>query len=312
MENAGRRFQVTYGEAGMATLEPRIFVSYSSADGTAVREVVAELKKRGLDLWFDQQSISFSDSIASKINEGLKESKYFVLFASRSYFSKTYPTAEYEAFLHLALGSNERKIFVVAMEDLELPPLLRYRRTVKWSSAPQIADEVFSAISSIDRTQVSEEAVEKAAATMERGAGELVPWQDVQSDLLVDVLAQQLLKYLGDLLTRREEIVPLTVAIPPNLTITLQIARVLLENDSVTEEIRGARERRSIAQRMVNGYNKQLIKGGLGIFLPAFEVAMEEQQKALDEARRQLRGQLEAISPKILVRRSISMRADPS
>jgi len=87
---------------------------------------------------------------------------------------------------------------------------------------------------------------------------------------------------------------------------------VLLENDSVTEEIRGARERRSIAQRMVNGYNKQLIKGGLGIFLPAFEVAMEEQQKALDEARRQLRGQLEAISPKILVRRSISMRADPS
>ncbi|SPF50546.1 hypothetical protein SBA4_4410010 [Candidatus Sulfopaludibacter sp. SbA4] len=63
-----------------------VFLSHSSKDKGAVREIATRLSADGLSVWFDQWAIRPGDNIPAKIEEGLETSRVLVLCMSTSAF----------------------------------------------------------------------------------------------------------------------------------------------------------------------------------------------------------------------------------
>jgi len=57
---------------------------YSSKDKLLARTLVEALTKRGLRVWYDEDSIRVGDSFLSSIGDALEHSRYFVSFARGS------------------------------------------------------------------------------------------------------------------------------------------------------------------------------------------------------------------------------------
>lgn len=66
-----------------------VFVSHASEDKESFADPLCEeLKKRGVNVWYDKLSISWGDSLRSKIDAGLRKSKYGIIVLSRDYIKK--------------------------------------------------------------------------------------------------------------------------------------------------------------------------------------------------------------------------------
>jgi TIR domain len=63
------------------------FISYSWGNQIFARRLVAELRGLGYKVWFAERSIDKGDPIPSEIDEGLKQSRYFVPIFSKNYMN---------------------------------------------------------------------------------------------------------------------------------------------------------------------------------------------------------------------------------
>ena len=63
-----------------------LFVSYASEDESFVKSLVKALAEYGLTIWYDNGKLRFSDSILRFIEEGLENSRFFLLVLSPDYF----------------------------------------------------------------------------------------------------------------------------------------------------------------------------------------------------------------------------------
>jgi len=65
-----------------------LFVSYSREDSATVRELVLNLKEKGIRVFFDEDNIQVGDSITPKIEAGLLHSNHILMFVTQSYLDK--------------------------------------------------------------------------------------------------------------------------------------------------------------------------------------------------------------------------------
>lgn len=61
----------------------KVFVSHASEDKPVIEQLVDDLEKLDLDVWFDAKSITVGDSIPAEINEGLKGADYVIIALSQ-------------------------------------------------------------------------------------------------------------------------------------------------------------------------------------------------------------------------------------
>jgi type I restriction enzyme S subunit len=79
-----------------------VFISHASEDKEPfVRSLVAALKHAGLNVWFDEFSLSLGDSLRRSIENGLKASRYGVVVLSHAFFAKKWPQHELDALFAL-------------------------------------------------------------------------------------------------------------------------------------------------------------------------------------------------------------------
>lgn len=72
-----------------------LFISHASEDKpNVVNPLVSELQHRGLRVWFDAHELTLGDSLRTKIDEGLRDSRFGVVVLSPSFFAKQWPKAE--------------------------------------------------------------------------------------------------------------------------------------------------------------------------------------------------------------------------
>lgn len=75
-----------------------VFLSHSSKDKPAVRELAARLKKDGVRVWLDEEQIKPGDSIPAKIEEGLERSRVLLLCMSVNAFDSDWEQLESGTF----------------------------------------------------------------------------------------------------------------------------------------------------------------------------------------------------------------------
>jgi hypothetical protein len=71
------------------------FISHASEDKDQVaRPLAVALQSAGLDIWYDEFSLSLGDSLRASIDSGLSDSRYGIVVLSPSFFAKRWPQEE--------------------------------------------------------------------------------------------------------------------------------------------------------------------------------------------------------------------------
>jgi|SRR5215216_1349 len=107
---------------------PLVFISHSSRDKEFARWLASEFRKRGLEVWIDNERIKFGHSIPKAIEEGLTQSACIVVLLSPAFQESKWCRAEYEPLLVREIERSCILIIPLLIEDCEIPTLLSQKR----------------------------------------------------------------------------------------------------------------------------------------------------------------------------------------
>ena len=93
-----------------------VFLSHSSKDKAIVRDVAERLQADGLRVWFDEWILKPGDSIPSKIDEGLEQSRVLVLCMSAQAFGSEWAQLESYTFRFRDPLNQERRFLPLRMD----------------------------------------------------------------------------------------------------------------------------------------------------------------------------------------------------
>jgi hypothetical protein len=100
--------------------ESRIFVSYTASDEYAVRRVVAELEKSGLDVWFAPHELSAGERLSS-IHDHIEQARLAIVMISRAALNSPWVQHEINAVIAAQLSGQPLRIIPVLLESVRLP-----------------------------------------------------------------------------------------------------------------------------------------------------------------------------------------------
>jgi hypothetical protein len=104
--------------------EDTIFISYAREDSDAARKLYSALKNSGLKPWLDKESIMAGQNWKNAINNGIKNSRYFIpIFSSNSVEKRGYVQKEFKYALDVFDEYSESQIYVipVRLDDCSVP-----------------------------------------------------------------------------------------------------------------------------------------------------------------------------------------------
>ena len=111
----------------------KLFLSHSSRDKDLVISVALDLNEKGITTWLDAFDILPGESIVSKINQGLENCEFILLFLSKNSVKSNWVTKEWETILWDEIDSNKVKIIPIKLEDCEIPKILQTKKYIDFS-----------------------------------------------------------------------------------------------------------------------------------------------------------------------------------
>lgn len=126
-----------------------VFLCHTSADKKQfVEPFIAEIKKRGITYWYEEAEVKWGDIISRKISDGLRISRFVVVFLSENFIGQNWPEAELSSALSKENEKGETVVLPIVIGDrgvMEKYQLLKGKRYLDWNSGVSaIADELAS------------------------------------------------------------------------------------------------------------------------------------------------------------------------
>lgn len=85
-----------------------VFISHASEDKESFTdELCKELTDAGVKVWYDAISITWGDSLRSKIDSGLKKSKYGLVIISKDYIKKGWTQYELDGLFQMEMAGGK-------------------------------------------------------------------------------------------------------------------------------------------------------------------------------------------------------------
>lgn len=125
----------------------KVFLSHSSVDKSIVISVALDLQEKCISTWLDAFDILPGESITSKINKGLEECEFVLLFLSNNSVKSNWVTKEWETMLWDEINSGKIKIIPVKLEECEIPKILQTKKYIDLSK--NYSDGLFQIIQTI-------------------------------------------------------------------------------------------------------------------------------------------------------------------
>ena len=113
----------------------KVLLSHSSADKSIVISVALDLQKMGINTWLDAFDILPGESIITKINDGIEECRFALLFLSRNSVKSNWVTKEWETMLWDEISSDKVKIIPIRLEECEIPKILQSKKYIDFSKS---------------------------------------------------------------------------------------------------------------------------------------------------------------------------------
>lgn len=112
----------------------RIFLSHSSYDKSIVVSIAMDLKEKGFNPWIDCFDILPGESIIEKINQGLDDAEFLLLFLSKNSVRSNWVLKEWETMLWDEIYNNKIKIIPIKLDDCEVPKILKTKKYIDFSN----------------------------------------------------------------------------------------------------------------------------------------------------------------------------------
>jgi WD40 repeat protein len=109
-----------------------LFLSHSSKDKAVVRPIAERLRADGLKVWFDEWELKPSDSIPSKIEEGLEHSRVLVLCMSANAFGSDWAQLESGTFRFRDPLNKDRRFIPLRLDDAPIKGSLAQFLYINW------------------------------------------------------------------------------------------------------------------------------------------------------------------------------------
>ncbi len=124
--------------------EPRIFISHSSEDSPLAREIEADLRKAGVEVWVDDRSIRAGDNLPDEISKALSWCNTLLLVWSKTSAESFWVNLEWTNALTL-----QKRIIPLLLDETPLPPILSHRIYVKSLNTQERRSELLRALSGL-------------------------------------------------------------------------------------------------------------------------------------------------------------------
>ncbi len=106
-----------------------VFLSHASEDKKSFAdEFIQELQNRGITVWYDTLNIAWGDSLRSKIDEGLKNSRYGIVVLSQSYIKKGWTQYELEGLFNIEMTNG--KTILPIWHNISLKEIMDFSPTI--------------------------------------------------------------------------------------------------------------------------------------------------------------------------------------
>ncbi len=142
-----RIYQGVFSVGGTLCLMPKanrlfydVFLSYSYKDKETVYALAERLKKDGVSVWLDIWAIQPGDSISSKINQGLKQSRRLLICMSQAYFDSMWGGLEYQTLLFHDPINVQGHFIPLLIENCILPDAIAQFAYIDWRTS---SDEAY-------------------------------------------------------------------------------------------------------------------------------------------------------------------------
>lgn len=116
----------------------KVFLSHSFMDKSLVTSVALDLKEKGIETWLDAFDILPGESIITKINQGLNDCDFILLFLSQNSVKSNWVTKEWESILWDEVNSNKIKIIPIKLEQCDVPKILQTKKYIDFSTSYSI------------------------------------------------------------------------------------------------------------------------------------------------------------------------------
>lgn len=172
---------------------PSVFLSHNSADKPFVEKLAIDLKRIGINVWFDKWEIKIGESLTWKIEEGIRENEYLAIVLS--------PEAINSEWVRCELGSawakqmQQKRVVVLPLlyRSCEVPLFLLDRKYADFRDDYQIGFRQLAGALGVKETEtVSVDNWRRFAKTR------LVEWQryrKLEFEQLVTLVVDRALQY---------------------------------------------------------------------------------------------------------------------
>ena len=96
-----------------------VFLSHSNYDKPVVRELAERLRTDGVRVWYDEWEIKLGDSIFSKVEAALQQSRVLVLCMSQHAFGSDWATLESQTFRFRDPLNKQRRFIPVRLDETQ-------------------------------------------------------------------------------------------------------------------------------------------------------------------------------------------------
>lgn len=112
----------------MSDTKPRVFISHTSKDKPFVKEFARDLRRFGIDVWYDEWEIAVGDSIVEKVFAGLDASDTLIVVLSPESVTSRWVNEELNVAVMRRLSEANIRILPVLIETCDIPTALRHIR----------------------------------------------------------------------------------------------------------------------------------------------------------------------------------------
>lgn len=112
-----------------------VFLSHSTKDKPLIEEIAFELINEGIDVWLDKWEIENGDILDEKINQGIDNSCFVILFLSRNSLNSTWVQRELNQTLTKESRENKKYLLPVKLNECTLTSELENRLYTDFSAS---------------------------------------------------------------------------------------------------------------------------------------------------------------------------------
>jgi hypothetical protein len=192
-QQAENRFKWYYFTNDEVNAMPNIFLSHSSADKPFVEKLAKDLKRVGVNVWFDKWEIKIGESITWKIEEGIRENEYLGIIISPEALTSEWVKSEIGAGWVKQMQTKKIFILPIYYRQCSIPYFLADRKYADFRNDYQTGFEELAAVLNI--SNIDTLSVNNWRKIARKRGKEWMSYRDIEFSNLVTALVDRAKEY---------------------------------------------------------------------------------------------------------------------